>query len=391
MAQTYEFEEVGRLPLPGDNVAIATRRLEAGTTIRYGDYSFGLDHTIMEGHRFAIKPIEAGELLLSWELPFGAATCSIGPGAYLCNVGMLEALGIRSLDFDLPDEPNFEDRIESYQLDEASYQAGEQVETYAEGSSFSGYARGPDRGVGTRNYIIILGTSSQAATYARLLAERMQEAAKSSPIDGVVAIAHTEGGGMEAPNNQELLLRTLAGFMVHPNVGAVLAVDRGTEAVTNQMLKDYMAVHSYPLDQVVHYFMTLGGNLEAHLEEGEKLIGKWFEGANRARREEHALSHMKIALQCGGSDAFSGISGNPLVSWVAREVIRYGGAANLAETDELIGAEPYMLQNIRDVETAQKFLHMIERFKERVSWHGTSAEGNPSGGNKLPNIWKFRV
>ena len=106
MAQMYEFEEVGRLPLPGDNVAIATRRLEAGTTIRYGDRSFGLDHTIMEGHRFAIEPIEAGELLLSWELPFGAATCPIDPGAYVCNVGMLEALEIRSLDFALPDGPN---------------------------------------------------------------------------------------------------------------------------------------------------------------------------------------------------------------------------------------------------------------------------------------------
>ena len=389
MAQMYEFEEVGRLPLPGDNVAIATRRLEAGTTIRYGDRSFGLDHTIMEGHRFAIEPIEAGELLLSWELPFGAATCPIDPGAYVCNVGMLEALEIRSLDFALPDGPNFEDRIESYQLDDASYRAGEQVETYAEGGSFSGYSRGPDRGVGTRNYIVILGTSSQAATYARLLAERMREAAKLAPLDGVVAIAHTEGGGLEAPNNRELLLRTLAGFMVHPNVGAVLAVDRGTEAVTNQMLKDYMAVNRYPLDQVVHHFMTLGGNLEAHLVEGEKLIGEWFEGASRARREEHALNHLKIALQCGGSDAFSGISGNPLVSWVAREVIRYGGAANLAETDELIGAESYMLQNVRDVETAQKFLHMIERFKERVSWHGASAEGNPSGGNKFRGLYNI--
>ena len=103
------------------------------------------------------------------------------------------------------------------------------------------------------------------------------------------------------------------------------------------------------------------------------------------------LAHLKIALQCGGSDAFSGISGNPLAAWVARELIRYGGAANLAETDELIGAEPYVLQNVKDVETARTFLHMVERFKERVSWHGASAEGNPSGGQQISRSLQYRA
>ncbi len=77
------------------------------------------------------------------------------------------------------------------------------------------------------------------------------------------------------------------------------------------------------------------------------------------------------------------------MGWVANEVIRYGGAANLAETDELIGAEPYVLQKTRDVATAHKFLATIERFKERVAWHGHSAEGNPSGGNKYRGLYNI--
>ena len=77
--------------------------------------------------------------------------------------------------------------------------------------------------------------------------------------------------------------------------------------------------------------------------------------ANSARREPSPLAELKIGLQCGGSDAFSGISGNPLASWVAKAVIQYGGAANLAETDELIGAEAYTLQKVKDIETARKF------------------------------------
>ena len=84
-------------------------------------------------------------------------------------------------------------------------------------------------------------------------------------------------------------------------------------------------------------------------------------------RTEQSLSNLKIALQCGGSDAFSGVSGNPLAAYVAKEVIRYGGCANLAETDELIGAERYVLQNVKDLETAQKFLDTIERFNERMA------------------------
>jgi altronate dehydratase len=100
---------------------------------------------------------------------------------------------------------------------------------------------------------------------------------------------------------------------------------------------------------------------------------------------------LKIALQCGGSDAFSGISGNPLAAWVAREVIRHGGAASLAETDELIGAEPYMLANTRSLEVARRFLEKIEVFRSRLAWHGQSAEGNPSGGNLFRGLYNISL
>ena len=108
-------------------------------------------------------------------------------------------------------------------------------------------------------------------------------------------------------------------------------------------------------------------------------------------RTEQSLENLKIALQCGGSDAFSGVSGNPLAAYVAKEVIRYGGCANLAETDELIGSEAYVLQNARDLPTARTFLRTIERFKERVAWHGHSAEGNPSGGNNFRGLYNIAI
>lgn len=387
MPQTFAFDEIGRLPMPGDNVAIAIRRLEAGTLIRWQDRSFTLDHTVLEGHRFAVQAIEPGQPLLSWELPFGLALSPIAPGAYVCNHGVLEALRIRQLDFALPAHPNFADHQHTHQIDENTFRPGQQVPLHAQPGTFMGYDRGA-RGTGTRNHIALVGTSSRTASFVRLLAERCR-GKSGDTFDGVVALGHTEGGTDIAPNNQELLLRTLAGWMVHPNVGAVLAVDYGTEAVTNRMLQDYLATHGYPIDQVPHRFLTLSGDLQTHLAEGERLVGEWLDPVSRARRTQQPLAGLKIALQCGGSDAFSGVSANPLIGWVAGEVVRHGGIANLAETDELIGAESYVLENVRDLETARRFLHMVNRFQERASWHGTSAEGNPSGGNKYRGLYNI--
>ncbi len=390
MSTSYDFAEVGRLPLAGDNVAIAVQRLEAGSEICYGDERFRLSHTVMEGHRFAVQAIVADAKLLSWELPFGRALRPIEPGEYLCNESMLEALGGRSIDFELPAEANFADHIEPYHLDEVSFTASTRLPDYAAPRSFMGYKRPGDRGVGTRNFIVVMGTSSRTVGFAQRLATIMHpEVADCDDIDGVVVVAHTEGGNSSEPNNKELLLRTMAGFMVHPNIGAVLAVDYGVEAINNEALRAYMEEHDYALDAVPHCFMSITEGYETQLCAGQEQIRDWLPEVGANKRTPESLAHLRIALQCGGSDAFSGISGNPLISWVAREVIRHGGGANLAETDELIGAEPYVLQKVRDVDTARRFLFMVERFKERVAWHGESAEGNPSGGNKFRGLYNI--
>ena len=160
-ASPLPFHEVARLPLPGDNVAIATRTLAAGTQIALKQTVLTLDFTTMEGHRFAVAPIPKGGPLLSWELPFGLATRAIEPGEYIRNAEMLDALGVRALDFELPGEPNFADHVQAYDLDVGGFQPGRQVERYSEDRCFEGYARPGGRGVGTRNTIILLGTSSQ--------------------------------------------------------------------------------------------------------------------------------------------------------------------------------------------------------------------------------------
>ncbi len=388
----YDFMTVARLPSPDDNVAIATQTLEGGTCIRYDGQQFQLSHTILEGHRFAIESISETSPLLSWGLPFGFAIRAIAPGDYVCNQKMIDSLSIRNLPFALPETPNFSDKMAPYQLDEAEFRPGTQMPRYTHARHFLGYQRPGDRGVGTRNYIVVMGTTARTSGFARRLAEMCSASAEAYPnVDGIVAVTHTEGGEGRTPNNIDMLLRTLAGFTVHPNIGAMLLVDYGTEAVPNEMLKSYMFREGYALDDVVHRFYRLQGSFDTDLSNGTEIINGWLESVNSVPRTEQPLENLKIALQCGGSDAFSGVSGNPLAAYVAKEVIRYGGCANLAETDELIGSEAYILQNVRDLPTARTFLGTIERFKERVSWHGHSAEGNPSGGNNFRGLYNIAI
>lgn len=351
------FAAAGRIPADGDNVAIAVKRLEAGTVIEHDGRTFTLAHTVMEGHRFALHTIAAGEPLRSWGLAFGRAVREIAPGEYVCNRSILEVLAERDIDFALPGSHNFDDRLETCILDAARFAPGEQVAPHDRPATFDGYRRPGGRGVGTRNFVIVLAATSRSVAFAEALAARFAGVPQRFPaIDGVVAVTHTEGGGRARPNNLDFVLRTLAGFVVHPNVGAALVVDDGAGAYGNADLERFMTDGGYALGDVPHAFATLRGSLAEELDRAAAIIEGWLPGVGDCARTAEPMSALRVALQCGGSDAFSGVSGNALAGWVAKEIIRSGGGANLAETDELIGAEPYMLANVRDLETARRFL-----------------------------------
>ena len=248
MSTPLPLSAVCRLPAPDDNVAIAIRRLDAGTRIEIDGEVRTLASCVLEGHRFAVRPIAPGEALLSWGLPFGHALRpdrarrlrlqrldARGAGdaaARRAAAGEAELRGlpgaVRARRGDLPARPAGRPRR-------------------AEPRTFRGYRRPGGRGVGTRNTIVILGTTSRTASFARQLAARLQSLARRIPaLDGIVAVAHTEGGGPGEPNNAAEVLRALAGFMVHPNVGAVLALDLRRRADHQRAAAAFMREHGLP-------------------------------------------------------------------------------------------------------------------------------------------------
>lgn len=389
---SVELFDVARLPAEGDNVAVAVRRIDTGTGIRFGDDGVRrVAHTILLGHRLAARAIARGEELLSWGLPFGRALRAIQPGEYVVNALTLASLAQRHLPgVKLPSEPNFEEAQLDFAFDPAQLSEATQVARATTTRTFRGYRRPGNRGVGTRNTIVVLGTSSRTGALARNLAARLQDlAAQTAGLDGIAAVAHTEGGGPDEPNNRTEVLRALAGYCVHPNVGAIVALDHGDEPVTNAVLESFLRENGYAIDDVPHVFLSAGRDPAAALRQGEQHIRAWLPHVAHLERSDAPLSELKIAVQCGGSDAFSGISANPLAGQVAREIIRHGGGVNQAETDELIGAESYFLRLVRDEDVARRFLHAVNRFKGRLAWHGVTAEGNPSGGNRLRGLYNI--
>ena len=390
MSERLGFDRVARVPAAGDNVAIATRRLEAGTEVADGEAAYRLPHTILEGHRFVREPTPEGARLLSWGLPFGIALRPLAPGEYVCNEKILKALGERDIDFALPREANFTDTIETFDLDERTFRPGEQVDRIESDRTFDGYRRGGGRGVGTRNFVVVLSVTSRTNGFARHAAEQAARRAPSG-VDGVVAVTHTEGGGGPRPNNLDYVLRVLAGFMVHPNVGAVLAVDDGAGSYASADLERFMAARGYPLDHVLHAFQRIDGGYETEVARAVARIDELAaRGGRPPRRTPEPAGALRLALQCGGSDAFSGVSGNALAGWVAKEVIRHGGSANLAETDELIGAEPYVLENVRDSATARRFLDKVDELQALRREPRHHGRGQPFRRQQLPRALQHR-
>jgi altronate dehydratase len=389
------LHEIARFPLPGDNAAIALRDLKAGTRLEDGETVFELRHDILTGHRFAAVEIREGTLITSWRYPFGTALRDIAAGEYLCNSNVLFRLSIQEdphfTGLQLPPEPNFSDEIAPFVFDETKWTAPAPVERYPAARTFLGYDRGA-RGVGTRNHLVIINISAATAPLVERLEERFKDGVGDlANVDAVLGLRHTESASSDAEEH-ERTLRTLAGLVSNPNVGGFIGIDSGVEGdLTNDELVTWMRAHDVPMDALPYRLLSATDFFAADLESSSEVIREMLPVLEAKKRTEQSIGQLRIGLQCGASDAFSGICGNVLSGAIGREVIRHGGIANLTETPELSGAEDYTLSSIARPEIAQRFLGMLDRFKTYLGWHGGKVDKNPSEGNLLGGLYNITL
>jgi altronate hydrolase len=355
-----------------DNVLIARETLALGRSLQLGGTTLRMRAQVAAGHKVAAARIPRGQPIRKYDTVIGRAARDIEAGEHV------HSHNIELIDFER--DPGFCQDVRPFDY-----------VPEAERASFAGIVR-PDGRVATRNFIGILASVNCSATVINHIAARFtpERLACYPNVDGVVAFAQTSGCGMSSPSEHfDVLRRTLAGYARHPNLAGVLVVGLGCERnqvadlLESQGLATGKAVHALVMQNV--------GGTRATIESGVAAIEQMLPAANDIERQRVSASHLKIGLECGGSDGFSGITANPALGAAMDLLVRHGGTAILSETPEIHGVEYMLTRRAVTPEVGQKLLDRLAWWERYTRGHngqfnGVVGPGNQQGG--LANIFE---
>ncbi|MGZ5040091.1 MAG: UxaA family hydrolase [Usitatibacter sp.] len=348
---------------PADDVVIACRELEAGTNLL--KEGVVVKERIPAGHKVATRAIAVGEPVRRYSQIIGFATQPIAPGFHV-HVHNIE--------------------VRAFAKDYGFGEAYVPTQLVDKPATFEGIVRADGR-VATRNYIGILSTVNCSATVSKYVADAFKgDALEDFPnVDGVVALTHGSGCGMDASGEgMELLRRTLSGYARHANFAGVLIIGLGCEA--NQM--DALFFTQGMKEGALLRAMTIqdkGGTAKA-VAEGVALVKEMLPRANQVKRETVPASHIVVGLQCGGSDGYSGITANPALGAAVDLLVRNGGTAILSETPEIYGAEHLLTRRARSRAVGEKIVERIKWWEEYTARNKGEMNNNPTPGNKAGGL-----
>jgi altronate hydrolase len=354
-----------------DNVVVACKDLSLGTQVP-GE-GFVSRSQVPAGYKIAAVPIAAGQPIRKYNVVIGFASADIAPGTLVHS---------HNTDF------------REFERDYAHARDYRPVGLLAEHerATFQGIVREDGR-VATRNYIGILSTVNCSATVVHHIARYFtpERLAEFPNVDGVVAFSHSIGCGMEMSGEpMALLRRTMAGYARHPNLGAALIVGLGCERnQLSALLADEALDVGARLRTLV---MQENGGTRKTIEAGIAAVRELLPQANRVSRRTVDASHLKVGLQCGGSDGFSSITANPALGAAMDLLVRHGGTAILSETPEIYGVEHTLTRRAASREIGEKLLERIRWWKDvysvgrDVQINGRVSPGNQVGG--LANIFE---
>ena len=320
----------------------------------------GLAEGVAIGHKLALRRIAAGEAIIKYGQPIGTATVAIEKGTHV---------HVHNVSVELGDRHGNASGTASRNLG-----AGEP-------RTFSGFRR--DNGsIATRNFVGIISTVNCSATVVRQITARFApEVLERFPdVDGICPITHTTGCGMPGSGaGIDLLRRTLGGYIRHPNMAAVLVVGLGCEVNDiGNLLRSLDVEESDTLRTLA--IQDAGGTRPA-IDKAAGIVEELLAIANRAERSAVPVSAISLALQCGGSDSFSGVSANPALGYAADLLVAAGGTVILGETPEIYGAEHLLLSRAASPAVADALLERLAWWQEYVAANGASLNNNPSPGN----------
>src|SRR5580700_5515250 len=344
-----------------DDVVVALKPLAAGQSLN--GLRLAASSDIPAGHKLAIRAIATGKPVHKFNQIIGFATQPIAVGELVHTHNLV--MGDFERDYSIGSESHPTQLIDPP-------------------ATFRGIVR-PNGRVATRNYVGILTTVNCSASVARrITAHFTPEVLSAYPnVDGVVAITHGTGCGMaEHGEPADLLRRVFVGYANHPNFAGVLLLGLGCE--TNQI--EPLITLTGPASTLRTSTIQEEGGTANSIKRGIATVFELLEQANDATRTTVSASNLILGLQCGGSDAYSGISANPALGAAVDMLVRNGGTAILSETPEIYGAEHLLTRRSSRPEVAEKLIERLNWWEEYTARHRGSIDNNPQPGNKTGGL-----
>ncbi len=349
-----------------DNVIVAVDSVPRGAVLAGGVTARAV---IPRGHKIACLPIPAGQPIRKFGQVIGFAKSDIAVGDWVHEHNVVLQDFERDYAFASEATPD------------TGLLPGERPAT------FQGFRRADGR-VGTRNYIGILSSVNCSATVVDFIADEVTRSgilADYPNIDGVVPFTHGTGCGMGAKGEEfDILARTQWGYASHPNFAAVLVIGLGCEVFQIPRLRDMYGIVEGPHFQSLTIQDT-GGTRKA-IAAGVARIKEMLPFANASVRETVPASELMLALQCGGSDGYSGLTANPALGAAVDLLVRHGGTAILSETPEIFGAEHLLTRRAESEEVGRKIVELIDWWTHYAARTGGELNNNPSPGNKAGGL-----
>ncbi len=390
---------------PNDNIIVALADLSKGEEIHYEKEKFILVEAAQAKHKFAAQDFKKGDDIIMYGVLVGKAQNDIPKGSLINTFNVKHAAntfktGKRNTAWHKPNVSKWEDK------------------------TFNGYHRA-DGSVGTANYWVVIpmvfcenrnlevlqealvkdlgyGRNKSYHSQAKQLIDlyksgknveeilnaklkidyKTDTSSRLFPnIDGVKFLTH-DGGCGGTRQDAQALCGLLAGYITHPNVAGATVLSLGCQNALVSILEEEIKRRS-PNFEKPFYILDQQkiGTESALLTEAIKQTFAGLMIANENSRKPAPLSKLCIGLECGGSDGFSGISANPAIGYTSDLLVALGGSVILSEFPELCGVEQNLSDRCVDVETADRFAHLMTTYNDRAKAVGSGFDMNPSPGN----------
>ncbi|OBQ52226.1 altronate dehydratase [Tamlana sp. s12] len=373
-----------------DNVAVALVNLKAGEVVSFEGEDIKILSDTKSKHKIALQKFESGDRIIMYSVLVGTAN------------GVIEKGDVLTVDNVKHQSDKVFGKTESFSW------TAPNVEKWKD-KTFMGYHR-PDGQVGTENvwlFFPLVFCENRNIEILKDIFERELLKQKVNPhqmllrslVSGheetaetptstdvfenidVKFITHPGGcGGIR--QDSEILAKLLAGYVNNPNVAGATVLSLGCQNLQISVFKEALnAINPNMEKPVLIYEQQQMGTVDEMLTAIVKDSFEAIKEANKQERQPAPISKLKVGLECGGSDGFSGISANPTLGAVSDLLVALNGTAVLAEFPELCGVEQELVNRCVDEEDGKKFLQLMKDFEKSVVDAGSGFDMNPSPGN----------